>query len=85
MKANATFGSQISISKQPPTGSKIGTNVLNDSLCNAEMNKVTISVNQIGTADFKTITEAIASIPLHNTRRVIINIGPGVYRYVFFV
>ncbi len=47
----------------------------------AEMNKVRISVSQNGTSDFKTIREALNSIPLYNTRRVILVISPGVYRY----
>ncbi|KAL2540406.1 putative pectinesterase 53 [Abeliophyllum distichum] len=46
----------------------------------AEMNRIQISVCQDGTGDFKTIKEAIDSIPLYNTRRVILDIKPGVYR-----
>ncbi|CAK9145251.1 unnamed protein product [Ilex paraguariensis] len=46
----------------------------------AEMNKVTIRVSQDGSGDFKTIGEAIDSIPLFNTRRVILEIKLGVYR-----
>lgn len=51
-------------------------------LKNAEMNSVTITVSQNGTANFTTIGEAISTIPPHNTRRVVISIKPGVYRYV---
>lgn len=47
----------------------------------AESKIVRITVNQNGTADFKTITEAINSIPLNNTRRYIVSIAPGTYRY----
>ncbi|RDX71052.1 putative pectinesterase 53, partial [Mucuna pruriens] len=46
----------------------------------AESNKVTITVSQDGSGDFKTISEALNSIPLRNTRRVIVSIAPGVYR-----
>ncbi|PON67447.1 Pectinesterase, catalytic [Parasponia andersonii] len=34
----------------------------------------------IDTADFKTITEALNTIPPRNTRRLILNIKTGVYR-----
>ncbi|KAF5733452.1 pectinesterase 53 [Tripterygium wilfordii] len=53
---------------------------LDDKLLNAEKKKTTLIVSQDGTGDFKTINEAIASIPKHNTRRVILNIKPGLYR-----
>lgn len=47
----------------------------------AEMNKMEISVSQDGTnGHFKTINEAILSIPRYNTRRVIVRINSGVYR-----
>lgn len=46
----------------------------------AEMNKVRISVRQDGTGDFNTTKQALDTIPLHNTRRVQVLIGPGVYR-----
>lgn len=51
-------------------------------LIKAEMNKVTVTVSQDGSADYATISDAIHSIPLHNNRRVILVIKPGVYRYV---
>ncbi|KAJ0111065.1 hypothetical protein Patl1_00835 [Pistacia atlantica] len=54
--------------------------VLDDKLSKAEMNKVRISVSQNGTGHFRTIREAIDSIPPNNTRRVILEIKPGVYR-----
>ena len=44
------------------------------------MNKLRISVALDGTADFATINQALKSIPLPNTRRVILTIKPGVYR-----
>lgn len=49
----------------------------------AESNKVRITVSQDGAGDFKTITEAINSIPLRNTGRVIVSIAPAVYRCDF--
>lgn len=55
---------------------------LDENLSIAETNSITLSVNQEGTADFRTIGEALNSIPVPNTRRVIICIQPGVYRYV---
>lgn len=39
-----------------------------------------MQVNQGGGGDFKTINEAIKSIPTGNTKRVIIKLAPGVYR-----
>ena len=51
-------------------------------LRNAESNKVRITVSQDGAGDFKTITEALNSIPPRNTRRIVVSIAPGVYRYV---
>ncbi|KAK2968309.1 hypothetical protein RJ640_021698 [Escallonia rubra] len=57
-----------------------GLKALDVKLMNAEMKKVRISVSQNGTADFKTIQEALNSIPLPSVRRVILDIRPGVYR-----
>lgn len=71
-----------SISQQVPGA---GGRVLDDKLWKAEMNKVRISVCQNGTGDFKTIREAINSIPPYNTKRVILEIKPGVYRYTYIV
>ncbi|XP_065860360.1 putative pectinesterase 63 [Euphorbia lathyris] len=45
----------------------------------AERSRREIKVRKDGTGDFKTVTEAIASIPDGNTRRVVVNIGPGIY------
>lgn len=56
------------------------TKALDVKLENAEMNKVRLTINQNGTGDYKTISEAIDNIPVHNTRRVILEIMPGVYR-----
>lgn len=68
-----------SVSQQVPGA---GGRVLDDKLWKAETNKVRITVCQNGTGDFKTIREAINSIPPYNTRRVILEIKPGVYRYI---
>lgn len=62
-----------------------GKLVLDGKLRQAEMNSVRVTVSQDGTGDFKTITEAINSIPPYNTRRVIIAIKPGVYREKIFI
>lgn len=56
---------------------------LDSKLRNAELNKVRLSVNQDGTGDYKSIRNALDSIPLHNSRRVILDIKPGIYRYIF--
>ncbi|KAM7276357.1 hypothetical protein ACFE04_018223 [Oxalis oulophora] len=56
---------------------------LDDNLRKAEMNKISIIVNQNGNGNgdhFKTITEALKSIPPNNKRRYILNIKSGVYR-----
>lgn len=45
----------------------------------AESNRRVIRVRQHGSGDFKTLTEAIASIPEGNKQRVTVNIGPGTY------
>ncbi|KAG7971111.1 hypothetical protein I3843_07G119000 [Carya illinoinensis] len=58
---------------------KVG--LLDAKLSKAEMNKVSLSVSQNESGDFKTIRDALNSIPLPNTRRVILLIKPGVYRY----
>ncbi|KAK2998084.1 hypothetical protein RJ639_024847 [Escallonia herrerae] len=57
-----------------------GLKALDVKLMNAETNKVRISVSQNGSEDFKTIQEALNSIPLPSVRREILDIRPGVYR-----
>lgn len=57
-----------------------GGGVLDDKLKKAEMNKVRITVSQDGTGDFRTVGEALSSIPKPNSKRVILVINPGVYR-----
>uniref|UniRef100_A0A803LEZ6 pectinesterase n=1 Tax=Chenopodium quinoa TaxID=63459 RepID=A0A803LEZ6_CHEQI len=56
------------------------TKTLDVRLENAEINKVRWTINLNGTGDYKTITEAIDSVPIRNTRRLILHIMPGVYR-----
>lgn len=60
-----------------------GVKLVDVKLRNAEMNKFRVSVCQNGTGNFMSIREALASIQLHNTRRIILDIGPGVYRYIY--
>lgn len=59
-----------------------GIKVVDVKLRNAEMNKVRVSVSQNGTGDFMTIREALSSVQLHNTKRIVLDISPGVYRYI---
>ncbi|KAL1293815.1 hypothetical protein HN51_054454 [Arachis hypogaea] len=49
-------------------------------LRDAESNKVRITVSQDGAGDFKTVTDAVNSIPQWNNRRFILYIAPGIYR-----
>ncbi|XP_058084590.1 putative pectinesterase 63 [Magnolia sinica] len=46
----------------------------------AENKRRVITVNQDGKGDFKTVTDAVKSIPAGNSHRTIIKIGPGVYK-----
>ncbi|XP_004239981.4 pectinesterase 1-like [Solanum lycopersicum] len=52
---------------------------LDPALVAAEANKTIIKVRTDGSGDFKTLTEAVKSIPEDNKRRVIIWIGGGNY------
>ncbi|KAA8539736.1 hypothetical protein F0562_026428 [Nyssa sinensis] len=52
---------------------------LDPALAAAEAKPKVIKVRQDGTGNFKTVTDAVNSIPLGNTRRVIVWIGPGNY------
>lgn len=56
---------------------------LDPKLKKAESNKVRLKVSQDGSAQFKSITEALNSIQPYNIRRVIISIAPGYYRYEY--
>ncbi|KAL3521357.1 hypothetical protein ACH5RR_019506 [Cinchona calisaya] len=60
-----------------PLASRKGT--LDATLVTAEANPKTIKVRVDGSGNFKTITDAIKSIPDGNTNRVIILLGPGNY------
>ncbi|XP_030549451.1 probable pectinesterase 53 [Rhodamnia argentea] len=57
-----------------------GKKLVDWKLWKADMNKVRKTVSQDGTGDYRTISEALNSIPVFNTRRVILVIKPGVYR-----
>ncbi|KAK8934900.1 Pectinesterase PPME1 [Platanthera zijinensis] len=58
-----------------------GVNVgLDTKLYYAEKRRRVITVRQDGNGDFSTISGAIASVPENNRRRVVIRIGPGIYR-----
>ncbi|KAG0479740.1 hypothetical protein HPP92_010598 [Vanilla planifolia] len=57
-----------------------GVGMLDTKLAIAEQGRVRYIVSQDGSGDFGTIREAIDSIPLKNTRRVELEIRPGVYR-----
>ncbi|CAN1215887.1 Pectinesterase PPME1 [Linum perenne] len=52
---------------------------LNATLLAAEANATTIKVRPDGSGNFTTVTDAINSIPSGNTRRVIIDLGSGLY------
>ncbi|KAK7275054.1 hypothetical protein RIF29_16161 [Crotalaria pallida] len=54
-------------------------NTLDPGLLAAESAATVIKVKQDGSGNFKTITEAIKSIPKGNTKRVIVYIGGGIY------
>ncbi|KAJ8772434.1 hypothetical protein K2173_027611 [Erythroxylum novogranatense] len=53
---------------------------LNDTLQAAEATPKIVKVRQDGSGEFKTVMEAVNSVPPGNTQRVIIDIGPGVYK-----
>ncbi|KAI3900399.1 hypothetical protein MKW92_028245 [Papaver armeniacum] len=53
---------------------------LDPTLATAEKNVVIIKVRKDGSGQFKTVTEAIKSVPKANTKRTIIWIGPGSYK-----
>ncbi|XP_010259712.1 PREDICTED: pectinesterase PPME1-like [Nelumbo nucifera] len=57
----------------------IGGDALDAALAEAEKSKKVIKVNQDGSGEFKTVTEALKSIPKYNKERVVISIGPGEY------
>ncbi|KAG2377147.1 pectinesterase 50 [Vigna angularis] len=53
---------------------------LDKELVAAEEGKTIIKVSQDGKGQFKTITDALKSIPSGNKKRVILHIGPGTYK-----
>ncbi|KAG6469896.1 hypothetical protein ZIOFF_070829 [Zingiber officinale] len=52
---------------------------LDPGLVLAERNRRVITVSKDGRGNFRTVIDALRSIPRGNTRRVIVKIGPGVY------
>nr|GLL24224.1 pectinesterase 2-like [Ipomoea trifida] len=60
---------------QPPSERKN----LDPALAKAESNPKHIRVSKDGKGDFKTINEALDTVPNGNTQRVIISLGPGNY------
>ncbi|KAK8495795.1 hypothetical protein V6N11_008308 [Hibiscus sabdariffa] len=70
-KVNAWFDSTIK-----PLKERAGT--LDPDVAKAEAEPKIIKVKK-GGGDFDTITKAIASVPIGNSKRVIISIAPGVY------
>ncbi|KAL9239416.1 hypothetical protein vseg_013742 [Gypsophila vaccaria] len=56
------------------------TKILDLRLENAEINKTRLVIKQDGSGDYRSINDALDTIPSHNTRRFILLIGPGVYR-----
>ncbi|KAJ8752681.1 hypothetical protein K2173_005570 [Erythroxylum novogranatense] len=53
---------------------------LNDTLLAAESGAKIVKVRKDGSGQFKTVTDAVNSVPANNKQRVIIDIGPGTYR-----
>ncbi|KAF8008806.1 hypothetical protein BT93_K2451 [Corymbia citriodora subsp. variegata] len=72
-QVNAWFNDNV----QPYTARK-GT--LDPNLEAAEANSKVIKVSQDGASEFKTVTDAINSIPAGNNQRVIVSIAGGVYK-----
>ncbi|CAA7026923.1 unnamed protein product [Microthlaspi erraticum] len=61
-----------------PLSARKGT--LDPAIEAAETDPRIVNVNPAGGGDFKTINEAIKTVPTGNTKRVIIKLAPGVYR-----
>ncbi|XP_052188045.1 probable pectinesterase 53 isoform X2 [Diospyros lotus] len=74
------FRKKASVKAESIARTRGGDRAFDMKLSNAEANKVGINVAQDGTGDFKTIGEALASIPRYNTKRVVLFIKPGVYK-----
>ena len=58
---------------------KLRVNTLDPALANAEKNITIIKVSKSGNGDFKTVNDAVKSIPAGNTQRTIVWIKGGVY------
>ncbi|KDP39969.1 hypothetical protein JCGZ_03500 [Jatropha curcas] len=71
-EVNAWFEANVK-----PLADRKGT--LNADLEAAEATPKTITVRADGSGEFKTITDAVKSIPAKNAQRVIVDIGPGTY------
>ncbi|XP_050224866.1 putative pectinesterase 63 [Mercurialis annua] len=65
------------IANVKPFSDRKGT--LNATLQAAENRPKIIKVRKDGTGNFKTITDAVKSVPVNNKQRVIVDIGAGVY------
>ncbi|OAY68260.1 putative pectinesterase 53, partial [Ananas comosus] len=63
-----------------PGGGGGGRRALDAKLAKAEAAAVRYTVCQDGSGDYRSLREAIDDTPLHNTRRVIFVIKPGIYR-----
>ncbi|MBA0861708.1 hypothetical protein Goshw_000091 [Gossypium schwendimanii] len=72
-QVNAWFGGIIKPVKERG-------NSLDPELIQAESNPKVITVRQGGGGEFNSVKKAIESVALGNTKRVIISIGPGVYK-----
>ncbi|KAL0291815.1 UNVERIFIED_CONTAM: Pectinesterase 2 [Sesamum radiatum] len=73
-----------------PLASREGS--LDPAVVEAEKNVTVVQVRADGSGDFKTITDAVKSVPHDNKHRVVISIGPGNYtekvkidRYTHFI
>ena len=47
--------------------------------------KSVLRVARDGSAQYKSVQEAVDSVPLHNTQRVVIEIMPGVYEQPLYI
>ncbi|XP_060169400.1 pectinesterase 31 [Lycium barbarum] len=47
--------------------------------------RVSVTVSQDGTADYRTVQEAIDAVPLSNKCRTVIRVAPGVYKQPIYV
>ncbi|XXG53899.1 hypothetical protein AAC387_Pa03g1916 [Persea americana] len=72
---------KTSTNKKLEIGSRKGDwEALDEKLRIAEKTKVKVTVRKDGRGDYRRIRDAIDSIPEQNTKRVVIEIGPGLYR-----